>query len=279
MGKPDGRSQESGSVTGTRRPGRVFPAIRPSHREQLVAPVLLALLLASTMGCVGAATDSPFSPTRTPEATRTPTTPAETDTLTPTSTLAMLQEILAPTNTPTVPIETPTTVSTPVVPAETPTASPHPTPQARAATPTPAPTETPAPIEGPVVRIGDALFSVDLALTPEQRSQGLSGRHVMAAETGMLFVFENEGALTFWMKEMRFPLDIVWIGADCTVVDVTLGAPPPEEGQGLADLPRFSPRSPAQYVLEINAGEFVDRGIEAGDLVEFAGDLDGLHGC
>ena len=88
------------------------------------------------------------------------------------------------------------------------------------------PTETPAPIQGPVVRIGDALFPVDLALTPEQRSQGLSGREVMAAETGMLFIFENEGTFSFWMKEMHFPLDIVWIGADCTVVDVTLGAPP-----------------------------------------------------
>ena len=101
----------------------------------------------------------------------------------------------------------------------------------------------------------------------------------MDAGTGMLFVFENEGVFTFWMKEMHFPLDIVWVGADCTVVDVTLGAPPPEEGQSLADLPRFSPGSPALYVLEINAGEFAEQGIEIGDLVEFVGDLEGLYGC
>ncbi len=82
-----------------------------------------------------------------------------------------------------------------------------------------------------MVKIGDALFPVDLALTSEQQSQGLSGREVMEADTGMLFIFQSEGNLTFWMKEMHFPLDIVWIGANCTVVDVTLGAPPPEEGQ------------------------------------------------
>jgi uncharacterized membrane protein (UPF0127 family) len=127
--------------------------------------------------------------------------------------------------------------------------------------------------------LGNSAFPVELALTVEQQIQGLSGREVLAPGTGMLFVYQRESRYTFWMKEMRFPLDIVWIGADCTVVDVTLDAPPPEPEQTLDQLPRYSPGDPAQYVLEINAGASAARGIGPGDPVEFAGDLAGRYGC
>ena len=134
-------------------------------------------------------------------------------------------------------------------------------------------------IEGPVVRVGKAAFPVELALTAEQRSQGLSSRETLPSGTGMLFVYQQERQYRFWMKEMRFPLDMVWVGADCTVVDLTLGAPIPEPDQTLEQLPRFSPVRPAQYVLEINVGESVAGDIKPGDLVEFTGDLAGRYGC
>ena len=127
--------------------------------------------------------------------------------------------------------------------------------------------------------MGNAVFPVELALTVEQHVQGLSGREVLPPGTGMLFVYQRESRSNFWMKEMRFPLDIVWIGADCTVVDVTLDAPPPEPDQTLDQLPRYSPGDPAQYVLEINAGQFAAEGLRLGDPVEFAGDLAGRYGC
>ena len=142
-----------------------------------------------------------------------------------------------------------------------------------------APVETTPAIPGPVLKVGNALFPVELALTPEQHIQGLSDRDALAPGTGMLFVFQQESRRSFWMKGMRFPLDIVWIGADCTVVDVTVDAPRPEEGQPPHQLPRFSPETPARYVLEINAGESAAAGIGPGDLVEFAGDLAGRYGC
>ena len=116
-------------------------------------------------------------------------------------------------------------------------------------------------------------------MTVEQQIQGLSGREVLAPGTGMLFVYQQESRYRFWMREMRFPLDIVWIGAGCAVVDLTLDAPPPETGQTLEQLPRFSPGDPVQYVLEINAGESASGGIGIGDPVEFAGDLAGRYGC
>ena len=135
------------------------------------------------------------------------------------------------------------------------------------------------PVEGPVARVGNAAFPVELALTVEEQVQGLSGRENLPPGSGMLFVYEREKRYNFWMIEMRFPLDIVWIGAGCTVVDVTLNAPPPEPGQTPDQLPRYFPVDPAQYVLEINAGEYAASGIGHGDSVEFAGGLTGRYGC
>lgn len=81
------------------------------------------------------------------------------------------------------------------------------------------------------------------------------------------------------MPDMRFPLDIVWIGSDCSVADVTLNALSPEPGQANNDLPLYSPKSPAQYVLEINAGEADAKGIKEGVGVEFLEGLAGEYGC
>ena len=127
--------------------------------------------------------------------------------------------------------------------------------------------------------IGGAVFTVDLAVTGEQRAQGLSGREPLPPATGMLFVFPEAVRLTFWMKDMRFPLDLVWIGSDCRVVDITHNAPPPAPDQELADLPRFSPMAPARYVLEVHAGEANSGGLAVGELVAFSGTLAGQHGC
>ena len=136
---------------------------------------------------------------------------------------------------------------------------------------------------GPVVRIGSAEvfaeYPVELALTVEEQTQGLSGRPVLETDTGVLFVYEQQRKYSFWMPDMRFPLDIVWIGSDCTVDDVTLNALPPEPGQANKDLPQYSPKSPVQYVLEINAGEADAKGIKEGVGVEFLGGLAGKYGC
>ena len=120
---------------------------------------------------------------------------------------------------------------------------------------------------------------VELAVTPAERNQGLSGHPPLADNEGMLFVFENEAKWVFWMKDMLFPLDMVWIDSRCTVVDVTENVPKPDPGQALEDLPRFSPKTLAQYVLEVNAGTAQRTGISIGDQVTFSGSLDGRFGC
>ena len=105
------------------------------------------------------------------------------------------------------------------------------------------------------VVIGGVSFEAELAVDPSDRAKGLSGRASLKPMTGMLFVFESPTASSFWMKEMRFPLDFVWIGEDCAVVDITAEVPAPTPGTVLADLPRYSSLAPAAYNFEINAGE------------------------
>jgi uncharacterized protein len=139
---------------------------------------------------------------------------------------------------------------------------------ANVVTPPPGPGSTPTPT---TVTIGDAIFAVELAVTPQQQAQGLSGRPGLAPGIGMLFIFESEGLHSFWMKDMRFPLDMVWISAEHAVVDITEDVLPPDPGQTTSDLPTYMPVEPAQYVLEINAGEAESADIRIGDLVEFEG--------
>ena len=102
-----------------------------------------------------------------------------------------------------------------------------------------------------------------MALTPEERAQGLSDRPDLAPDTGMLFIYRQQNRYSFWMRNMHFPLDILWISANCIVADASLNVPPPEPGQTTDQLPRYSPAVPVQYVLEINAGEAAARGITA----------------
>lgn len=167
-------------------------------------------------------------------------------------------------------------------PTLTPSATVGPTPM-----PTPMPITSPVPTatvpaSAPsqvIVSVGGARFQAEVAATPQQRAQGLAERPSLAPGAGMLFVFEGAGTYQFWMGGMKFPLDFVWVGADCTVVDLTENAPPPQPGQSPGDLPRYSPDQPVQYVLEVNAGEVASTGIQTGDAVSFDEALGGNNSC
>ena len=220
----------------------VATALPPSTTLAPPTP-LLAATEAPTPTQLPAATDLPAA-TALPEPTDLPTLPSL-----PTAPPALTAPVL------------PTLVPT-LVPTAVPTNTP----------PTPDPSL-------PLVTIRETTWPVELALTPPQRQIGLSGREVLPAGAGMLFIFEDELYLSFWMPDMHFPLDMVWINTNCEVTDVTLNAPIPLPGQSRSDLPRFSPSDPAQYVLEINAGEFEAAGIKRGDQVTFEGSLSGEYGC
>jgi uncharacterized membrane protein (UPF0127 family) len=95
----------------------------------------------------------------------------------------------------------------------------------------------------------------------------------------MLFIFEEEQSLRFWMRNMQFPLDMIWIDAECRLVDISRDVPVPPPGASNSDLPRYGPDADVRFVLEINAGEAVASGLNVGNAVEFLGSIDGEYGC
>lgn len=100
------------------------------------------------------------------------------------------------------------------------------------------------------VLLGGQEITAEVVRTPEGRAQGLSGREALEEGTGMLFVFDTPDVYSFWMYDMRFPIDIMWIESG-EVVDLWRDAQPPVEGE---DIPRYVPGAAAQYVLEVPAG-------------------------
>jgi len=98
------------------------------------------------------------------------------------------------------------------------------------------------------VVIGATPLTLEVVSTEASREQGLSGRGSLAPGTGMLFVFDSDGQWGFWMKDMLFNIDMVWVAADGTVVTVAKDVSPDTYPQV------FYPSSPARYVLELPAG-------------------------
>jgi len=76
------------------------------------------------------------------------------------------------------------------------------------------------------VHIAGQDIKVDLALTEAQREQGLSGRQSLNENEGMLFVFDSPGNYPFWMKDMNFPIDIIWLSEDGSVIYIKKNALP-----------------------------------------------------
>ncbi|MFA7284384.1 MAG: DUF192 domain-containing protein [Candidatus Absconditabacterales bacterium] len=92
---------------------------------------------------------------------------------------------------------------------------------------------------------------VSVATTPEQRRMGLMYRSGLGVQEGMLFVFDKEQPLSFWMENTYIPLDLIYIGKDNIIKHIHKGAKPLD----LTGLPSIQP---AQYVVEVNSG-FVDK--------------------
>lgn len=127
--------------------------------------------------------------------------------------------------------------------------------------------------------IGYAAYVVDLAVSAEERVQGLSGRPSLAADRAMLFVYPEDRPRTFWMPDMHFPLDMVWIRSDCVVDGVTSDVPNPPLDTPRDQLPRYPSTGPVRFILEINAGQAETNGIVPGAPVRFAGQIENQWGC
>jgi len=83
-------------------------------------------------------------------------------------------------------------------------------------------------------------------------------------DEGMLFVFDEEGYHGFWMMNMSFPIDIIWINNEKKVVDIVKNAQPCK-----FSCPSYKPKEKAMYVLEVNANFTEEHGIRIGSYIEF----------
>lgn len=167
--------------------------------------------------------------------------------------------------------------ATPVQPAVSipPTLVPQPAPTAPAPPfPTPAPAPSPlGPEIGAAVSFGGCDFFLEVANSPETRAVGLMGRESLGHDRGMLFVFEREQVLGFWMKNTLIPLDIIFIDSELTVVDVQTMRP---EHETAPDLPVYTSAAPALYAIEVNERRAAECGIEPGDTVTLVNLMPGV---
>ena len=125
------------------------------------------------------------------------------------------------------------------------------------------------PMQTGTVTVGDVPVTADLAITPAEKARGLGYRAGLAAGTGMLFVNDDSSIRTFWMKGMRFCLDIIWID-DGQVVGAAESVCPVAPGTPDAEQPRYSSGVPVRYVLEVPAGWLAANGLGAGSPVTIA---------
>lgn len=117
----------------------------------------------------------------------------------------------------------------------------------------------------PYVQINNVKIPVEVAQTPAEVEKGLSGRASLDAASGILFIFPKPDYYRFWMPDMNFPIDIIWIREDRIV-----GISPDISNEFNPANPKFhtSPR-PADRVLEANAGFAQNKNIKVNDTVIF----------
>jgi len=123
--------------------------------------------------------------------------------------------------------------------------------------------------DAPWVELKGERFKVEVADDEPSRTRGLMFRDSLADDAGMLFVFESEQPLAFWMKNTRIPLDILYFDDARRLVSVS-SAPPCTTPQ----CPNYPSDGPARYTLELKAGTARRLGASRGDEIVFSPGID-----
>lgn len=114
------------------------------------------------------------------------------------------------------------------------------------------------------MHVGDGVFTAQVLKTDKERAKGLSGRAGLGVDEAVLFVFDSDSKWSMWMKEMHFPIDIVWLDKSKKVVHIVKNVPPesyPKE--------TFTPTEDARYVVEFAAGTVEKKAIVIGKEAKF----------
>lgn len=107
------------------------------------------------------------------------------------------------------------------------------------------------------------IFTVDIADSVDEQTLGLGDVDVLPANHGMLFVYSQADVYTFWMRNVEYPIDIIWL-RDGTVVDITANVPPESPTTALSEYRVYSPKQPVNMVLEVGSGVAEEAGITIG---------------
>ncbi len=114
-----------------------------------------------------------------------------------------------------------------------------------------------------MVRLGGRQFKAEVVHSEATQKQGLSDRTHLPLQNAMLFVFDKAAERCFWMKDMHFSIDIIWLNDEKQIVNIEPDVSPATYPES------FCPGSPARYVLEINAGLSQRLGLKVGQQVQF----------
>ncbi len=118
----------------------------------------------------------------------------------------------------------------------------------------------------PRVYIGPHAFRAEFAVTDREKQRGLSERDSIANDYAMVFLLQVPGRYGFWMKNMKIPLDMIWV-RDKTVVQVMSNVPVPD--QNTQATPIYEPEEDVDTVIEVQAGTVERLGIQVGDAVRY----------
>jgi len=111
------------------------------------------------------------------------------------------------------------------------------------------------------------VIHAELADTPQKRAQGLMYREHLAKDHGMLFTFGQAQLWTFWMKNTKLPLDIIWMSEKKQIIYIAKSVPIcTRQDDGC---PQYQPNDPALYVLELGSGEADRLKLEKGSKLKF----------
>jgi uncharacterized membrane protein (UPF0127 family) len=111
------------------------------------------------------------------------------------------------------------------------------------------------------ISLGKKSYEAIIADTSTKRAIGLMFREHLPAGQCMLFTFSGEGSHAIWMRNMRFPIDAVWLDRNNTVIDVKQDLKP---CTSIFNCPQYEPRTRAYYLIEVNAGDCRKAGIKPG---------------
>lgn len=108
----------------------------------------------------------------------------------------------------------------------------------------------------------------EVMIHPQDMMRGMMFRDSLPAGRGMLFIHGEPGNYTYWMYQVKIPLDIIWMDQNRRIVEISANTPPCEKGPA-SSCPQYGGKEKAQFVLELAAGAVKEYGLKVGDVLDF----------